>query len=230
MTLRDVTTLSFDLDDTLWPMRPVLVRAEAAMFAWLDTHYPRVRERFDRDAMYALRRDVLREAPERAHDLSWLRKRVLAEMAAASDYPETLVDGAFDVFDAARNRVRFFEDALPALAALSGRYRLVALSNGNARLGPTGIARYFRAHVSARDAGAAKPDQRMFRAAEDAMGARPHEVLHIGDDPRRDVQAALDAGQHAVWVNREGRDWPETAGARPREVRTLHELVRLLGD
>jgi putative hydrolase of the HAD superfamily len=207
----------------------VLERAEAAMFAWLDAHYPRVRERFDRQAMHELRREVLRASPGRAHDLTWLRRRVLAEMASSSGYPDTLVDGAFEVFDAARNRVRFFDDALPALAALSGRYRLVALSNGNARLGPTGIARYFRAHVSARDAGVAKPDARMFRAAEQAMGARPHEVLHIGDDPRRDVQAALDAGQQAVWVNRDGRDWPEAAGARPREVRTLHELVRLLG-
>ena len=36
-----------------------LERAEAAMFSWLDAHCPRVRERFDREAMHALRRDVV---------------------------------------------------------------------------------------------------------------------------------------------------------------------------
>ncbi|MEN0045012.1 MAG: HAD family hydrolase, partial [Pseudomonadota bacterium] len=102
------------------------------------------------------------------------------------------------------------------------------LTNGNARLGPAGIAPYFRARVTATDAGAAKPDARMFRKAEAVMGVRPHEVLHIGDDPQRDVNAARDAGQHAVWVNRNGETWSDAHGEPPVEVRNLHELARLL--
>lgn len=225
-----ITTLSFDLDDTLWPVRPVIKGAERAMGDWLAVHYPRVRERFDRDATMALRRDIVAAAPERAHDLTWLRRQVLSEMARATGYGEMLVDGAFNVFDMARNRVRLYDDALPALAALAGRFRLVALTNGNARLGPTGIAQYFRARVTASDAGAAKPDPRMFRTAESVMGVRPHEVLHIGDDPHRDVEAARQAGQHALWVNRNGDVWPGDAGAAPVEVRDLHALTRLLRD
>lgn len=228
MMFPGITTLSFDLDDTLWPIRPVIYGAEAAMSGWLDIHYPRVGERFDHEARMALRKRVVADAPERAHDLTWLRRRVLAEMARETGYPDTLVDGAFNVFDAARNRVRLYDDARPVLAALAGRFRLVALTNGNARLGPAGIAPYFRARVTATDAGAAKPDARMFRKAEAVMGVRPHEVLHIGDDPQRDVNAARDAGQHAVWVNRNGETWSDAHGEPPVEVRNLHELARLL--
>ena len=36
----------FDLDDTLWPIAPVILQAEDSLFAWLREHAPRVAERF----------------------------------------------------------------------------------------------------------------------------------------------------------------------------------------
>ncbi|MFG5407658.1 hypothetical protein ABXN37_05510 [Piscinibacter sakaiensis] len=32
--------ITLDLDDTLWPVRPVIRRAEAALRAWLARHAP----------------------------------------------------------------------------------------------------------------------------------------------------------------------------------------------
>ena len=33
--------LSFDLDDTLWPVGPVIAAAESALLSWLRARYPR---------------------------------------------------------------------------------------------------------------------------------------------------------------------------------------------
>lgn len=223
-----ITTLSFDLDDTLWPVRPVIMGAERALGEWLDAHYPRIGTTLDRDAIAQLRRSVVDAEPGRAHDLTWVRKRVLALMAERAGYSDALVEPAFEVFDHHRNQVTFYDDALPALEQLTARYRLVSLSNGNASLKKTGLDRFFHAQVSARDAGRAKPHPDMFRFAERAAGVAASEMLHIGDDPHLDVQGARDAGQRAVWVNRDARRWPAELAAAP-EVSDLAALVQLLG-
>ncbi len=49
-----------------------------------------------------------------------------------------------------------------SLRRLSERYRLFALSNGNADLQRCGIAQWFEGHITAISAGAAKPDVRIF--------------------------------------------------------------------
>ena len=42
--LRQVTAITLDLDDTLWPVRPTLVAAEQVLAEWLRTHAPATRE------------------------------------------------------------------------------------------------------------------------------------------------------------------------------------------
>ncbi len=91
------------------------------------------------------------------------------------------------MFFAERNRVEFYDDVLPALRRLRSRYRLFALSNGNADLGRCGIAHLFDGHITARSAGAAKPDARIFAALLQEAGVAAAQVLHIGDDPLADV-------------------------------------------
>ncbi len=40
-------------------------------------------------------------------------------------------------------------------------------------------------------------------------GVEAAQVLHIGDDPLADVIGATRAGMQAVWLNRDGREWPQ---------------------
>jgi putative hydrolase of the HAD superfamily len=82
--------------------------------------------------------------------------------------------------------------------------------------------------VSARTAGAAKPARRIFDAAVQAGGADTQQTVHVGDHPEIDVQGALSAGLHAIWVNRSGQPWP---GELPRPdgiVTHVGQLQRLL--
>jgi len=125
--------------------------------------------------------------------------RALKDLFAAAGHAEALADEALEVFFAARNRVEFYDDVRPSLIRLRARYRLFALSNGNADLQRCGIADLFAGHVTARAAGAAKPDARIFARLAALAGVEAHQVLHIGDDPEADV-ARRDASRNASGV------------------------------
>jgi putative hydrolase of the HAD superfamily len=138
---------------------------------------------------------------------------------------EALADQAFEVFYAARNRVTFYDDVEPALRRLKRRYRLFALSNGNADLQRTGLAELFDGHVTAISAGAPKPDARIFANLRELAGVDAAQILHVGDDPHADVVGATQAGMQAIWMNREAREWPAQFAPPPRTISTLEELI-----
>jgi FMN hydrolase / 5-amino-6-(5-phospho-D-ribitylamino)uracil phosphatase len=216
--------LSFDLDDTLWPVIPVITAAEDAMLKWLRERYPRTVSGHSIESLRALRAAVAERFPQHGHDLTFLRHRSLKELFAAAGHEELLADDALEVFMSARNRVEFYEDVRPALERLSSRYRLYALSNGNADLDRCGIADLFSGHITARAAGAAKPDARIFARLAAAAGVEPMQVLHIGDDPLADVVGATQAGMQAAWINRTAREWPAQFSRPTRTITTLAEI------
>lgn len=225
---REIRVITLDLDDTLWDVMPVIRRAEAALESWFAEHYPRIPERWPCARRQALRRRIVAANAERAHDLTFLRQCVIAGMAEDSGYPAGISEAAFAVFEEQRNRLELFPDALPALKTLSERYRIVAVTNGNARLDKVGIAGYFDAFVSARTAGAAKPDPRIFAAALEAGGRRPGETLHVGDHPEHDVDGARRAGLRTVWVNRRRVPWSAARAPADIEVSDLQVLAKFL--
>ena len=218
--------ISLDLDDTLWPVAPVIAAAEAALQSWLREHHPRAVVGLTVDSMRDLRNRVAERFPLKSHDLTFLRRQALAEMFAAAGYPDgPAVDDAFEIFLSQRNRVEFYADVLPALTRLRAKYRLFALSNGNADLERCGIADLFEGHVTASAAGAAKPDARIYAHLLRAAGVPPIEVLHVGDDPLADVVGATQAGLQAVWLNRDARPWPEQFAPPARTVTTLADIL-----
>jgi len=217
--------LSFDLDDTLWPVGPVIAAAESAMLSWLRAHHPRTVSGHDIESLRALRAGVADRFPERGHDLTFLRHRALKDLFGAAELEERLADEALEVFFAARNRVEFYDDVRPSLIRLRSRYRLFALSNGNADLQRCGIADLFSGHVTASAAGAAKPDARIFAHLLEMAGVEAHQVMHVGDDPLADVVGAAQAGLQAVWLNRDARQWPPQFERPARTISTLAEII-----
>lgn len=229
--MQDIRVITMDLDDTLWDVMPVILRAEAALEAWLAEHFPRIPERFPRDRAVELRAEIVTRHADRAHDLTFLRKQTIAAMATESGYDAAISDPAFEIFNEHRNRLELFPDARPALEKLASRYRLVAVTNGNADLDRIGIADLFDGFVSARTAGAAKPDSRIFSAAVNAGGHPADRTLHVGDHPEHDVMGARQAGLRSAWVNRGARPWPDQYPGADLEVTDLGVLADfLVGD
>lgn len=224
---RAVCAVTFDLDDTLWDIWPVIARAEERLHDWLGRHYPRVVECFSPLQLRDLCVAVAQRRPAIAHDRTLLRKEALALAARQSGYEEFHVDAAFEVFFTARNEVALFEEVLPALERLSRRYVLGALSNGNADIKLIGLDRLFDFAINAVDVGAAKPEPAMFMAACRYLRLPPRRIVHVGDHPEHDVKGAQQAGMRTIWVNRYSQDWP---GGEPAdaEIRTLEELEIVL--
>jgi HAD superfamily hydrolase (TIGR01509 family) len=216
--------LSFDLDDTLWPVEPLMLTAEAEMQAWLKERHPEVMRSHDRDSLRRLRASLADRFPERAHDMTFLRHRTLSEMFAAAGQSEVHADEAFEVFYAARNRVMLYAEVEAALTRLRARYRLFALSNGNADLKRCGISQWFDGHVTAISAGAPKPDIRIFARLIEEAGVEANQIVHIGDDPQLDVVGAMQAGLQAVWLNRDAKPWPAHLPPPPRTILSLEEI------
>ena len=217
--------ISLDLDDTLWPVGPVIASAETVLLDWLKARYPRAVRGHTIESMRARRARIALRYPERSHDLTFLRRHSLARQFAAAGYAESLCDEAMEVFLEARNRVEFYDDVHPALARLRGAYRLYAVSNGNADLARCGIGHLFDGHVTAISAGAAKPDARIFAALAEMAGVSPEEVLHVGDDPLADVVGARQAGMQTAWLNRDSRPWPVALALPARTISTLAEIM-----
>jgi HAD superfamily hydrolase (TIGR01549 family) len=197
-----IKAVLFDLDDTLWPIVPVIVRAESILFDWLTDHAPGVARQFTIENLRERRLALLKKNPHYAIDLRALRHAALCEAFADCGEDIAKVDRAIEVFSEARNAVTLFDDVHPTLAKLRGRVALGSVSNGVADLEAIGLAHYFQSSIAAHSFGTAKPDPAIFHAACEALNVAPGEAVYIGDDPVLDVEGAQRAGLLAVWMNR----------------------------
>lgn len=234
MHLPHVSAISFDLDDTLWPFGPSVERAEASLHAWLITHAPNTASVLPASqTLSQLRDEYERARPDLVGDYRALRIGSIRLALERANEDIALTDHAYDVFYSARNQVEFFDDALPALAWLSARFPLIAVTNGNADLRLTGGGEFFRETLSARACGFAKPEPAIFHTAAATLGVPAAELLHVGDDFQLDIVGALNAGLQAAWVVRgEGREAEHAAHRAPSPhltVRDLSMLCRALG-
>lgn len=151
--------------------------------------------------------DRIGQDPNRASSLSsFARKRMYEPEAGCFEpYPETHA----------------------AVAALKeAGYTLVVVSNWDYSLERTleafGLRGLFDYVFASLECGVEKPDVELFRIVEEAVGAGPHEFLHVGDNPIDDYQGARDAGWHAVLLDRS-----LSQSVRPR-IPDLHAVTEAL--
>lgn len=207
-TLLPIKAVLFDLDDTLWPVLPVIMRAETVLHDWLAAHAPAVAEQFSIDALRQQRLKLMAVDPRYQIDLAALRHAGLSHAFARVGEDAGKVDQAMAVFATARNQVTLFDDVLPALQRLQHRVILGAITNGTADLGVIGLAHYFQTTLSAPQLGCAKPGAAIFHLACEALQVHPAEALYVGDDPRLDIEGAQRAGLQTMWINRFERTLP----------------------
>lgn len=227
----NIECITFDLDDTLWPVLPVIQRAEARFYAWLREHQPQVCQHFTQEALIAHRMAYFRAIPEaERYDFTRLRRRWLRSIAALTGAcPDTLSGPGFQVFWLARNEVEPDPEALGVLRSLRAHFKLGAVSNGNADVFRTPLGAYFDFSMPAAEAGAAKPDRKIFMAAAERAGVAPQAMLHIGDDALCDVVGARRAGLQAVWFNPKGLAWEHAPVQPDWSIRRLGQIPIQLG-
>ena len=230
--MADIRLITFDLDNTLWDVDKVIVRAETKMREWLHEHAPASLNYYSNDYLLEIRQRVVEDNPSKRFDLSFMRLAILAEVMSLSGMnkkeAEQTAQRAFDVFFEARNQVNFFSGALEMLSEIKGRYLIYALTNGNADIEKTGLDVYMDGAISAADVSASKPNPEMFKEVLKRTRLYPENAVHIGDNLVDDIEGASNAGFYSIWVNLKAEKISKD-GAKPNHVVTsLSEISTLL--
>jgi putative hydrolase of the HAD superfamily len=99
-----------------------------------------------------------------------------------------------------------YPEVLEVLEKLCPRFQLAVISNFDGRLRmileQLGVSKFFKQVLLSSELGADKPDPEIFRRALNLIQLNPNEVLHVGDDPERDWQAATAAGLSIFQLDR----------------------------
>jgi HAD superfamily hydrolase (TIGR01549 family) len=227
--LDKIEIIAFDLDDTLWPCMPTIKLAEETLYQWLSQNFPRITDGHSPEDMVSTRKQFMLRDEQFAIDMTLMRYEFLKQLAREADYDPTQVsEEGFEVFYEARQRVSFYDDVLPCLHRLQSKYRLGAISNGNANVEKVGLGHLIEHSVSASELKVAKPSRLIFEDLVERFGVSADRVLYVGDHPEFDVVGPEDAGLQAIWINRENNDWPEHLRQPKYQISNLHELELLL--
>ncbi|MDY6805755.1 MAG: HAD-IA family hydrolase [Cyanobacteriota bacterium] len=106
-----------------------------------------------------------------------------------------------------------YDDVKPALEQWRNKGETLAIvSNFDSRIyrvvEALELADYFSNVTISTEAGAAKPNPKIFTTALRINACLPEEVLHIGDSFSADYRGALGVGIKAIWLNRNGDKAP----------------------
>jgi putative hydrolase of the HAD superfamily len=226
--------ITLDLDNTLWDVDSIIIKAEQDMVGWLADHVPECLEHYQGDSLNEVRQQVFARYQDRSHDLSFMRTQVLYEVirraGVAPPEARTYAEQAFDVFFEGRNRVEFFPGALDMLEDLSSRFRIYALTNGNAHIEKAGLTAYLSGAYSSADVGAKKPHPDMFHAPLRELDLNPQQAVHVGDHLVDDIHGANAVGMHSIWVNLTDHVRRDTDSQPTREVDALAAVVDAVDD
>lgn len=228
-SVQAVQVVSFDLDDTFWDCAPAIANAEQALLEWHRSHTPRITAAHDEQSLLAFRSGLREKYPELAGCVTAVRLQGLRDLLREFDYSERLADEAFEVFYQVRSEVVLYPQVLELLEFLRERYKLAAITNGNADLRQIGIEKYFDGIFAANLELKAKPHADMFDRCRDHFGVQSHQILHIGDNPVTDVMGGVDAGVQTLWFNQHALDWPGNGPGPHFEAGSISQVSAFFG-
>ena len=75
-----IKLLTFDLDNTLWSVDPIIARAENAMMEWIYQNHPELRFKVTTVQFEQYKDKISSERPDISHDLTQLRLTTLRQV------------------------------------------------------------------------------------------------------------------------------------------------------
>ncbi|MBZ4415805.1 HAD family hydrolase [Myxococcus sp. RHSTA-1-4] len=218
----------FDLDDTLIDRAGAFARYVEDLILRHPSAFPEARRAGDVAALHAM-------DGRGSSDRTVFCRRVIDTFPGLGLSPEALWQ---DMSSRLPTFVRPSAGPGALVEDLRRRVPVAVVSNGSGRVQR---AKLERAHLTtllpevflSGEVGAEKPDPRIFRAALACVDREAAEVLHVGDDPERDIAGAARLGMATCWVSH-GRAWP--SGLPPptftveRIVGNTAEISRVLAQ
>jgi HAD superfamily hydrolase (TIGR01662 family) len=213
-----ITTVFFDLGDTLWhfpnmPPREIVrketVRRIRELLSSWGHHFEGERFYLGRDIRLAIEEETTRAFHGDCVDPKY--PEICRRLAAQHGLDLTPEQGeelweAWNLGGAFLGRV-LFPDVIPTLQWLRARgIRLAAVTNRgysgprfHEEMRDLGLTQVFEATVISCDVGYMKPHPRIFHDALERLGVEAEETAMVGDSLRADVEGAKTLGMTAVW-------------------------------
>ena len=191
-------TLLLDADDTLWENNIYFERAIAAFISYLD-HHTYTRDEV-RTALNEVERETVRErgygVSSFQHSLVTCFERLSSEPVTQEKH-ERIVSFSRSIREQEIELLPGVAEVLPVLAA---RHRLILMTKGNEleqadKLARSGLAQHFTSVEVPREK---NPDA--YCAVCQKYELQTHSTWMIGNSPKSDINPALAAGLHAVFI------------------------------
>jgi HAD superfamily hydrolase (TIGR01549 family) len=230
-----VTTVLFDLDDTLFDHAATARAALAATAAGRPALHG-----VPLEALYQRYSELLEELHPRVMrgEIPYLvaREQRFARLLA----PYEALSGGDSQAVAAQHYGHYQQLRRPVAGALALLQRLrpaykvgIVTNNRTAeqqeKLGFLGMDALVDALITSQDVGVLKPDPAIYQVALAQLGASPAETVMVGDNWAADVLGALAVGIRPVWLNRIGaaRLLPHVAELASLEplAETYHRII-----
>lgn len=229
-----ISALTFDLDDTLYDNRQVILRTEQEALSFVQNYHPALKT-LQNSEFHRLRQALRETEPDIYHDVTEWRRRAVEQ--AMLDAGLTASEAALGAeasmahFAKWRSRIDVPQETHDTLAALAEKWPLVAITNGNAHPELFGLGDYFEFVLRAGPDGRSKPFNDMYHLAAKRLNVPLGEILHVGDDLTTDVAGAIRCGMQACWIKPENADLMQAFDSRllPHvEISRLASLTTLI--
>lgn len=229
--LSGIKAISFDVDGTLLDFETVMRSSLSRAIQELESYHPQEAANLSVEGLVATRDRVFSEMRNQTLNLKAIRRESFNQaMQSVRIHDEELVSHVTQVYiDHRFNNLHIFDDVLPTLQALSERYTVGLLSNGNSRPEALGMQNLLQFSIFAEDHGVEKPDPAIFLILLEQTGCSSEEVLHVGDSIQDDVVGAANAGIKSIWLNRNGSE-KTTHEATSYEISSLTQLLDILEE
>ena len=228
-----IKAITFDLDDTFWDVKPVLINAEMKTRKFIEDSIGPL-EWGSWEDFKLIREKLIVEDASYEFDVGKLRKKLLLmkiqEQISDLETANELSEKAFQLFFKERNKVEFFPNVLDEIEKLAQIYELGCLTNGNADIEMIGIGKFFKFNISSKDVNANKPNKNHFQKAVELLGVSKEEILHIGDHKINDMLGAISYGVKALWFNPDKEDWDLDDIKKPSEFNSWQGVTEKIND
>ena len=219
---KNMTGICFDIDDTLYSRRALLIQAAEETLRRTDGFIMSERTSFSGEVFLKIFYEKSDEnfalvesgAITARESNIWRLQQTFLTMGL----PTESWQGAYftDRYTQLQNQIalspimrKLLEDLARCAGKTAGQLRLGIVTNGASghqwkKYRQLGLEHYIpQAHVTVSgDVGISKPEPGIFRAAEDAIGLPPGDLWLVGDSLKHDIEGAHAAGWHTIWMNR----------------------------
>lgn len=230
-----VTTILFDLDDTLFDHIGTARATLAATAAGRATL-----RGVPVEDLYGRYSELLEELHPQVMTgrISYLEARqerfarLLAPYEPAAS-PEAVNEFAQHYYGHYQQLRRPVAGALALLQALKPAYKIGIVTNNRLteqqeKLRHLGMSALVDALITSEEVGVLKPDARIYQVALERLGASPAQTVMVGDNWQADVVGALAVGIRPLWLNRTGALRPLPHVAELASLEPLAEVLRQL--